>query len=599
MDNSVKKYRNRRERRLDSRYGKLADSVEEYRNRRQARLDERFGVPVDIVEEYRKRREQRLDERFNEDAGVGWVFGILKKNGIDTEGMTVPEAFEELDKLGGGKHGGSLKRGNIKGGKKKEEETFKQKGEKHQKTASGSEEKHERKTASGLKLSQEGYVDNWKPPEVKGMSEAAVNKVLSSCHKIGGSHYDKGTEVAKQPDKSHLWTYTSHGLDHVQQVIDKTNQAADAIEKLPADSAFKGAKIDRPTMLAAAWFHDTGMDGGDDDWSNDDGNGLREAHGKNSMIHILQHANEIGELGVDPYKVAMAAYAHTKSMSGIGDLTSPKDWEKGVTRMEEAVKKYNARHEGEEIDFDREKVEKAIFGGKPDKDNIHEMAATVAAIRLGDANREAGAGTLRSQSGGDYKIETWPKGQFSSADEEAANSKISITEDGVRHELSFEDDKMKNNPGHPYSKKVVLGEQNMVKVDTVYNGDYGTLQEEITLDHGEKVPHCTINALLERCGELNTVNGIPRAIKIKMTGVKNWDALDDSVKDAYMGMWDTMQQPKKNKKGEIVRDENGKAIYPYVGVENLVLEFNDNGKITRRAAVHGFQSTSNNRRNNR
>ena len=82
-------------------------AIEKYRKRRQERLDAKNGVlrtEYDSVAEYRKRRDERLNSRM--DAGVGWVFGVLKDNGVDTKGMSVKEAFEALGKLnGGGKNG--------------------------------------------------------------------------------------------------------------------------------------------------------------------------------------------------------------------------------------------------------------------------------------------------------------------------------------------------------------------------------------------------------------------------------------------------------------------------------------------------------------
>lgn len=97
-----------------------ADAIKQYRKRRQERIDKRNGVArkprYDCVEKFRKRREKRLEERA--DAGVGWVYGILQKNGIDTKGMDVKEAFEELAKLNGGKGGNGKEKDSGKSGKK-------------------------------------------------------------------------------------------------------------------------------------------------------------------------------------------------------------------------------------------------------------------------------------------------------------------------------------------------------------------------------------------------------------------------------------------------------------------------------------------------
>jgi len=542
----------------------MKDSVRKYKEKRKKRLDSRFGEEPKSVELFKKRRDYRLKERgYNLDAK--WE---EEKHPRDEGGKFTS---------GSGSHGGAAKEETEKRTAKKET-TKKESG-------SFSEGGYIPASKTYGKVSPEGYVDGWKPPKVKDMDEATVNKVLSGCSKIGGQHYDRGTAVAREGQNSHLWTYTSHGLDHVQQVVEKTNQAADAIERLPQNSVFHGATIDRPTMLVASWFHDTGMDGDDVDWSNkgdggkpDDGNQLRKAHAINSAIHVLENAEQIKKLGVDPNKVAMTVFAHTKSMSGVEDLSNPKHWRAGLDKLESAINEHE-RETGQKVKFDRD----SVFGGEPSEDNIRDIMATVAAIRLGDANREA-QGPLRSQSGGEYKIEKMPKGNFEDADEEAKNSVISITEDGERYELSFDDDKMKHNKGHPYSKKVVLGERNLAKIDTAYNEKHQTLQEEVTLADGRAVPYCTVEALLERCGELNTINGIPRAIKIKMSGVKDWNDLGPHLQKAYRDMWTRLStETTKDKK-------TGEEKLKYGGVKNLVLEF-ENGE--KRASAHDFRRVKN------
>lgn len=536
----------------------MGDFVERYKDKRQRRLEERFGVDVDTVGEFKKRRKKRLEDRgfrldYGADEPAAWITVRGNHIPVDEEGKPVGG---QKKALGGGKVG------------EKKEEVIKSKNP----VSSHYKEK-----------SPEGFVDNWNPPVVKGMDDAKVRKVLSKCEKIGGKHYDKGTEVAKDKRNTHLWTYTSHGLDHVQQVIDKTNEAADAIDLLPDNTFLGGANIDRPTILVSSWFHDTGMDGDAVDWEHlevekggkkkvisDDGNELRKAHGVNSAIHVLEHANELKKMGVDPNKVAMIVYSHTKSMSGVGDLKSPEDWKIGLERLEKAANDYSART-GVKVKFDRS----AVFGGEPDAKNIRDVAAMVAAIRLGDANREA-QGPLRSQSGGEYKIEKMPDARFNSAKKEAKGAEISITEDGEKHMLDFSDKKMSQNPGHPYSKMVVLGERNLNQMSVGYSKQHRTLQEEVELADGNAVPWSTVEALLERCGELNTINGVPRAIKIKMTGVNSWKDMSPQAEKAYKAMWQRIQHEKDKKTGKL----------KYSGVENLVLVF-DNGD--KHASKYDFE----------
>ena len=146
------------------------DAIKQYRKRRQERIDKRNGVirkpHYDSVEEYRKRREKRLEARA--DASVGWVYGILQQNGIDTKGMDVKEAFEELAKLNGGKggKGGKDEKGG-KGGKSGE-------AQKGSESKSGSIKKSEHRNheydGSGYK-GEPGEVKSGKSGNLKPKSE--------------------------------------------------------------------------------------------------------------------------------------------------------------------------------------------------------------------------------------------------------------------------------------------------------------------------------------------------------------------------------------------------------------------------------------------
>ena len=514
-------------------------AIRRYRKRRQERLDERLGVEPDIVQEFKARRSERLQSRFDASARLG--YGIAKGLGIDTTDMSPREVWEAI--------------------KEKDPDSY---------AAAHSGGKRSKREQEVSKRS--GFVNGWRPPKVSGMDEADVHVTLSKCNKIGGGHYNKAKDVANEDKNTYLWTFTSHGMDHVQQVIEKTNQAADEIDKMPEDSIFKGTKIDRPLMLVSAWFHDTGMDGDDMDWSNDNGDGIRDLHGMNSALHILRHAKEIEKLGVDPNKVALTAFAHTKSKSGIDDLTDPNDWRDALDRLGNAAKEQG-------IKFDR----KSVFDGEPTSDNIHQMMAQVAALRLGDANREAKGNDLYSQSGGKYDIDVHPdmnkvaerikarrekEGEAFKGrewEEEVAEAKISIKDKDGSHELNDDDPKMKKVAGHKFSARVVLGERNMEEVNSRFNKKYGTIQEDITLVNGNDVPWSTTEALLERCGELNTINKVPRALCVYMTGVKNESEMSETAKEAFDKMWLRIRMD-KDKKTQLPK---------YDGVDDVILVFDD------------------------
>lgn len=512
----------------------MDNSVNRYHRRRAERLAGRATKRYDSVDAYRMRRFLRMQERF--DASARLAYGIAKGMGIKTEGMSPQEVWEAIKKKDPGaakaamsSYGHGSPKGNVSGKSGKQ----------------------------GVQNSSAKFEGNWMPPKVQGMKASEVNKVLGGCQKISNGHYSKGTEVAKE--KPTLRTFTTHGIDHIQQVVEKTNQAADAIERLQGNHRFQGAKIDRKLMMVSAWFHDTGMDGGDMDWSNDNGDGIRGNHGVNSALHILEHSDDIKGLGVNPSQAAFIAFAHTKSKSGVNDLMKPDDWKAGLDKLEGAVKEYNERNPKHQIQFDRD----SVFGGEPNDENIHHMASQVAAVRLGDANREANI-PLRSQTGGKYNIDTMPKPEeCTSKDAEVAAAKISITDDNGKHDLDDDNDKflgVLEKDSRNYSKMVVLGERNMIKVDAVFSEKHGTLQEEITLRNGNDVPNCTVEALLERCGEMNTINGIPRALKITMTGVKSTSDLSDNAVLAYKNMWKKIQTAVDKKTGKKKFDGVGSVI---------------------------------------
>ena len=101
----------------------MDNAVERFKKRRQKRMDAKNGAvdQINSVDAYKKRRSKRLASRM--DAGnVGWVFGALQGEGIDTSGMDVGEAFEKWNEINKGNGGGNKKEesGNNAGKKNRE-----------------------------------------------------------------------------------------------------------------------------------------------------------------------------------------------------------------------------------------------------------------------------------------------------------------------------------------------------------------------------------------------------------------------------------------------------------------------------------------------
>ena len=93
----------------------MDNAVKRFRDRRDKRLGKKREVRVDSVEAYRERRMKRLQARM--DVGQGWVFGALNGEGIDTSGMDLGEAYDKWNELQESK-GGSEKKEEGAAGKK-------------------------------------------------------------------------------------------------------------------------------------------------------------------------------------------------------------------------------------------------------------------------------------------------------------------------------------------------------------------------------------------------------------------------------------------------------------------------------------------------
>lgn len=153
----------------------MDDSVKKYRERRQARLDSKKVVDTDSVKEYRERRRSRLEARM--DAGQGWVFGALKSKGVDTKGMDLGEAFEKWNEINKGK-----------GGKKGKEEA---------KVGKAVEKKEEAKTKLGKKESDgSGY--KGQPGEVKSGKNGNLKPKSDKAKRIDTKDASYETQLYKE-----------------------------------------------------------------------------------------------------------------------------------------------------------------------------------------------------------------------------------------------------------------------------------------------------------------------------------------------------------------------------------------------------------------
>ena len=384
--------------------------------------------------------------------------------------------------------------------------------------------------------------------------------------------YNTASDVAEEEHNTFLATFTDHGVKHILEVANKSQEAADAIDEIVKGDGFY-QPVDRKTLQVAALLHDVGMDGDDHvDYSSDNGNAVRADHPMNSAIHVLEMADTIKKYGVDPETVALVVLTHSKSCSGLSDLRNEADWSHCVDELRRHVEIYNDQHPNNPIDFDISKFtdgsthparrsipalkkQEKIWNNthsadEPfvprkeaynfDKKKLGEMVSMAAALRLGDANRDAPEIPI-TQSGRNISLD-WKS--YKSAPDGLATLEDRANAEGFASR-AFLVGKNGNiiKPGTDgfdmkgMSRKTYYGEGNISSMKTSIDHKEGKMSGEYTIKDPKLFPCSTQAAIAERVGEMATM-GIPCVVKVYMPeGTKqeikqNYkDALNQEVKN--------------------------------------------------------------------
>ena len=340
---------------------------------------------------------------------------------------------------------------------------------------------------------------------------------------LSNKYYFRAREIAKQYVE--LRTYSDHGGAHAALVALKSQEAADAIECAGFGNPWYSS-IDKRELQVAAYMHDTGMDGGAfKDYT--DGNALRKDHSLNSAIHVLENRAELETFGVNVDAVALDCMAHSKSCSGVRDLTSWEQWTDCFNRIDDAVALYNEKFPAAQIHFDKatwtdgkkfqrpsEKNPKLLVDVyKFNRETLARSSATVAALRLGDANREA-AQYPYTQTGAkiDVDLDSYVPAAKTWRDE-IAKAKIFMTDDdGTRTSLLTQG---VDTAG--FGRMYMSGEGNL-SMSCVYNRDTQNIREVFRVLHGKSFPLTTQECIEERLGELDTMKKFPVEAHIQIVG---------------------------------------------------------------------------------
>lgn len=360
-------------------------------------------------------------------------------------------------------------------------------------------------------------------------------------------------------DTEYLADFTDHTTEHILMVADKSLEIIEVFEQAIEQNILQkkesiernksdgnkinfGGGINRTNILLAALFHDSGMKKGGFVLNKDgyvtfdenskskmaiSGYDIRKNHALNSAINVLLKRRELEKLGGDVDEIALLAFSHSKSTSGIRNLNNKNDWISAFRRFEKIIEVFNKENEN-----------KIYFNGKgyeSDEEKFSRLVTSALAIRLGDVSRDSGR-HAKAQNGGDIVVYTSTVNSLGgSAQEEVKNALVYNYALGPVKSL--------------FSKQVHVGEQNNIFNRTFIEAS-GQLFHEMTMKSGNYAPYSTFQNVIEHCGELESAPDADIKVAILFS---------DSVDKNFKLVYNKMRQDYYDKKG-------GKAIpiiYPW------------------------------------
>ena len=393
--------------------------------------------------------------------------------------------------------------------------------------------------------------------------EKENNERVEGVKEITQHYYDDARTLAQGSEIGQ--NFTDHTEAHVEQVAEKSLEAADALESAIDKGTFKiendnpdhvdlVGNIDKSVLEGAALSHDTGMSGNgyaleykidengkkqfikDEEGNyvvkNEDNNNfneVRENHSLNSAINVLADRDKYKELGYSDSQIDMMAaecMAHSKSSSGVANLNSKADWSDCFDRIDAAIEQYNKDHPDEpDLKFDRKQFES-------NDEKMGQLATSTLALRVGDVSRDSGPEAI-SQSGEKVYVDRDTINDAGGTkDKEVENAEITRGEN--REEIT---DKI--------SRPIHVGEQNVVENHTICNED-GSVVHEIKVNDAESAPKCTQKAISDHIGEFASASGGKFVMDIDFNTPTSDKHKDDPVRKSYDAFRDDMQAKYKN-----------------------------------------------------
>ena len=379
----------------------------------------------------------------------------------------------------------------------------------------------------------------------------------TTLYTLVSPYYEASIEVAvNSPEIGR--DFTDHKIKHAMMVVEKSIEFAEVLRlALEAGTipTYVGegmvgfsAEINPWVMAGASIFHDTGMCGigycpvplTDEQGVNlkdeagrtlltresddrilmirvdrDDFKTVRTYHSLNSAMFVLLSREallEVGYTDLDVDMMAAACQAHSKSSSGVRNISSRADWAYCFDMLDALVYAWNTDQPEKPVSFDRTPFE------TPDSDALNRLVSITLSLRVGDVSRDSEP-DAEVQTGETVHVDRSTLNDMGGSWEaELENAVITI---GV------------NNDPVPSLKgrQVHAGEQNIVENNSYLNQE-GIVTHQIVVEDGCSAPKCTQISVNDHLGEFGSAPEGKFAIDIRFR------QFEDTEDEFFRKSWD-------------------------------------------------------------
>lgn len=335
------------------------------------------------------------------------------------------------------------------------------------------------------------------------------------------SHYENGKHIANFV--AFFNSYKEHHLienGHIGKVRDHSIQAAGILSKWFAKNNYNGKYApvnDLRTLEVMALYHDTGMDGNLDanmdaaTWNklksdyetNHSGKSfdkkMRADHSLESAIHVLRDRSKIESMGINADEVALGCLLHPKNNSGAPNLADLKHWDIAINKLQARVNSYNSEHPDVKPITFSDTFLRNVNGGFDEKKSARFRTECLL-LRIGDAfGHDCNSHTSQNGKLIDFNLDNYNPPPITEKDILNRWSEESKCADVTIGGVKITD----NNDPDGKQRTYAVGEGNIKRMYMQESAD-GHPEAVFEILNSNSFPYCTMYAVLECVGEINT-----------------------------------------------------------------------------------------------